>query len=141
MEDIWAFLIQHWALSGLVVVLLIIFLANEWRQHAFGLPSLAAQELVGLINHKRAVVIDVRDQEAFAKGHILGALNITQADLENKKKTMNKFKSRPIVVVCQNGFTSPKVGQWFLDKGFTDVYYLKGGLDHWRAENLPISQH
>ncbi len=141
MEVYWSFLLQHWALSSLFVVLLVLLAVTELRNRSFGLPGLVPNELVNLMNHSRAVVIDVREKQIFEQGHILGAMHMVQAELEEKKKTLTKYKSRPIVVVCENGAQSPKIGQWFLAQGFTDVYFLKGGLNQWRSENLPVSKH
>src|SRR5690606_23441957 len=97
MEVYWQFLIQHWVLSGLFLVLLLLLAANELRNRAFGVPGVTSSELINMINHARAVVIDVRDQSVFDQGHILGAVHVIQSELEGKKKTFQKYKSRPLV--------------------------------------------
>tara|TARA_R110002110_G_scaffold65206_4_gene179995 strand:- start:77344 stop:77784 length:441 start_codon:yes stop_codon:yes gene_type:complete len=141
METYWLFFTEHWALSSAFVVLLILFLANEWRNRGVGAFAVSPQEMVGLLNHSRAVVIDIREKEMFEQGHILGAMNILQSEMEGKKKILNKYRSKPIIFVCQNGLSSSKARQWLLQEGFEEVYSLKGGIENWKTENLPISKH
>lgn len=140
MEKVVQFLLEHWALSGLFALLLVVFLVNEFRNRSFGIPSVNCPELVNLINHSRAAVIDIRDEALFSGGHIIGATHLRQQDFEAKKNTFNKFKARPMVVVCEQGAQSPKAAQWLLDQGFKEIYYLKGGLQAWRAENMPVTK-
>jgi rhodanese-related sulfurtransferase len=139
MDIYWLFFTEHWALSGAFIVLLILLLANEWRNRGAGSSSISPQELVGLMNHSRAAVIDIREKETFGQGHILGAMNMLQSEMENKKKMLNKYRSKPVIVVCQNGLSSSKARQWLLNEGFEEVYSLKGGIESWKTENLPIS--
>jgi len=140
METYWLFFAEHWALSSAFVVLLILFAFNEWRNHGSGSSVVSPQELVGLMNHSRAGVVDIREKEAFEQGHILGAINIRLSDMESKKKLLNKYRSKPIVVVCQNGMSSSKAVQWLKKEGFDEVYILRGGIENWKIENLPVSK-
>lgn len=141
MEEIGQFLLTQWVLSGLFLVLLVLLIVTELKGRSFGLPGVAPNELVNMINHSRAVVIDVRDKPLYEQGHILGSINLRESELEGKKNSLNKYKSRPLVVVCETGTSSPKVANWLLTQGFKEIYYLKGGVQSWRSENLPVSKH
>lgn len=140
MEVYWQFLMQHWALSGLFGLLFILFIVNELRGRAFGVPSVTPSELVNMMNRSRAAIIDTRDKAQFEQGHILGATNILVSELDEKKKSLQKYKSRPIVVVCETGSSASKAGQWLLDQGFSDIHVLQGGMMAWRSENFPVSK-
>lgn len=71
------------------------------------------------------MVIDVRDADEYAAGHIKGAVNITVNDLEKKAKDM-KF-DKPVVFVCSTGARSGEAFYMLRDlrKDVKDVYYLE----------------
>ena len=81
MQEFVSFITHHWLLSALFIVLLILLFVEEARSKGL-LGQLSAQDLVGLINRESAVVIDIRNREAFQEGHIIGAINLPQTDLE-----------------------------------------------------------
>jgi len=139
-ETYWLFFSEHWALSGAFIVLLILFIFNEWRNRGSGSSVVSPQELVGLMNHSRAAIIDIREKEAFEQGHILSATNMRLSDMDDKKKVLNKYRSKPVIVVCQNGMSSSKAAKWLQKEGFDEVYTLKGGIENWKIENLPVSK-
>lgn len=140
METYLSFFLEHWVLSSAFVVLLLLFIFNEWR-HFGGSSTIAPQELVDLLNHSRGVVLDIRNKDGFDQGHIIGAINIPQSEIDNRKNLLTKHKAKPVVVVCQNGQSSPKVQQLLLKEGFKEVYCLRGGMGLWKDENFPVSKH
>lgn len=140
MEEIVQFLLAHWALSSLFVILLALFIVNELRNSSVGQRGISPAELVGMMNHDRAVVVDIRDKSAFEQGHILGAIHLEQSEFNNKKNSLNKYKSRPIVLVCESGANAPKIMTLLQDQGFTQTFTLKGGLQNWRADNMPMTK-
>ena len=68
-----------------------------------GAGALTAQGAVQLINRERAVVVDVRDPEEFAAGHMTGAKNVPLDQLEAKLATTVKNKGLPLLLVCATG--------------------------------------
>lgn len=140
MDLILAFLIEHWLLSSAFVAVLLLLILNEWRYRSFGLKAVGSQELVSFINHKDGVVIDTRANPQYEQGHILGALHIPADDLAKRLTTLNKYKNKPLILVCEAGIESPKVGKLLTENGFTQLYYLVGGMATWRSEGLPIQK-
>jgi len=138
MELYVAFLLEHWMLSGAFLVLLILFAINEWRYRALGLKGVTPQELVGLLNHAHAVVVDTRPPEAFGEGHILGAINIPQADFAKRINVLTKYKMKPVILVCAKGIDSPKLGTLLTSNGFSKLNYLIGGNEAWRSSGAPL---
>jgi glyoxylase-like metal-dependent hydrolase (beta-lactamase superfamily II)/rhodanese-related sulfurtransferase len=78
-----------------------------------------------------AAVIDVREPEEFAGGHVPGAANLPQADLATRLDEVPR--GRPIFVICQGGFRSLRAAQFLAQRGFTDVASVKGGTEAWRV--------
>lgn len=138
MDSIISFLASHWILSTTFVVLVLLFLVNEWRNHISGMKGINPQELVNLMNHSGAVLIDVRTQERFTQGHILGAQNIPEKDFANRLNALNKFKSKPLVLVCGQGADAPKLSSLLVKGGFSQLYYLAGGMNVWQANGMPV---
>lgn len=138
MDPIIAFLIHHWILSALFALLAVALLINEWRVRTFGIKSVSSQELVNLLNHSGAALIDIRSGERFAKGHILGAQNIPEKEVVDRLGGLSKFKSKPVILICTTGLDAPKLYSLLTKEGFTQLYYLAGGMTGWQANGLPV---
>jgi len=115
--------------------LLVVF--TEIRRQAQGITNVEPQAAVKLINAD-AVVIDLRSSEAFARGHIVNAKNIPADELTGDQEKYKKYKSRPILAVCDAGVTSSKAVDTLRKAGHENVYGLKGGINAWTQANLPL---
>lgn len=135
MEKLFEFIGNHLYLAGTFVVLLILFIRNEVAR---GGESVSPQELVNLVNREDAVVLDVRDNNEFAEGHIVKAVNIPHASLEKRLTELNKYKERPVIVTCKMGQHAGAAGAMLRKAGFTRVLKLSGGITEWRNQNLPV---
>ena len=109
----------------------------ELTRKARGVTSIEAQDAVKLINAD-AFVIDLRTAEAFAHGHIVGAKNIPYDELDEDMSKLERFKSKPIVAVCDAGMTSTKVVNTLRKAGLDNVYGIKGGINAWTQASLPL---
>lgn len=124
----------------LVLALMISFFVvvfTELRRKAGGLVNIEAAEVVKLVNND-ALVIDLRGTEAFSRGHIVSAKNIPSDELDTKLNQLQRFKSKPIVAVCEAGVTSTKAIDTLRAAGFESVYGLKGGMAGWSQAGLPV---
>lgn len=138
MDPIISFLINHWILSTAFVLLAVAFLFNEWRTRALGMKGISPQELVNYLNHSGAGLIDLRPPESFMKGHILGAQNIPEKDLSTRFNALSKYKTKPLILVCASGMDAPKLGSLLKKEGFTQLYYLAGGMSLWQSNGMPL---
>ena len=123
----------------LVTALMVSFLAvifYELRSKARDIANLP-QAAVSLINAD-AVVIDLRSPEAFAHGHIVNAKNFPYADLDANQEKIARFKSKPILAVCDAGINSTRAMETLRKAGIESVYGLKGGIAAWKQANLPL---
>jgi len=110
---------------------------TELRRKASGLVNIEAGDAVKLINND-AVVVDIRGPDAFAHGHIVNAKNIPADELDAKIEQLSKYKSTPIVAVCDVGITTTKTVAKLREAGFESVFGLKGGMSGWGQAGLPV---
>lgn len=133
------FLIDNWMLIAVAVVsggmLVWPLLAGARRS-----GTLSTLQATQLINQKDAVVIDVREQAEYARGHILNAKNFPDKVLGERRGELEKLKSAPIIVSCETGQRAAPAAQRLRDMGLAEVFVLKGGLGAWREAGLPVTK-
>ncbi|HEU0219939.1 MAG TPA: rhodanese-like domain-containing protein [Gallionella sp.] len=93
-----------------------------------------------LINHKNALVLDVREEGEYKLGHILNSTLIPLGKLNERVGELEKYKEQPIVVVCRSGNRSGKACVMLGKQGFTQAYNLAGGVMAWQKANLPLKK-
>jgi rhodanese-related sulfurtransferase len=121
---------------GLVVSFLVLIF-SELRRKATGLINIEAVEAVRLINDD-AAIIDIRNADAFARGHIVNARNIPYDELGAKSEQLDKWKSKTIIAVCDAGITTNRAVNSLRKAGFENVFGLKGGMNGWSQAGLPV---
>ena len=102
--------------------------------------SLTAQGAVQLINRERAVVVDVREPEEFAAGHMIGAKNVPLNQLEEKLAAAVKNKTVPLLLVCANGARAQRAVGRAKKLGYEQAQAVAGGLKSWKEANLPVEK-
>ncbi|MDX1668403.1 MAG: rhodanese-like domain-containing protein [Limnobacter sp.] len=94
-----------------------------------------------LMNQKKAVLLDVRDEDLAQKmGFLGGAKRVPVSDLEAKVPSLVKSKETPIVVACQMGQTSKSAAKTLQKLGYTEVYSMDGGANAWMDAGMPIKK-
>ena len=87
----------------------------------------------------KAVVLDVRSPEEFAKGHIPGAVNVDIHSPDFAAKAAQFDKKQPILVNCHAGSRGAIASAELARLGFKTVCNLDGGLAAWEAgHNKPV---
>lgn len=137
MENLGEFIVNHWILSTLFVVLLWLVFSDTLNRKLSGLQLIDVDEAVRLNNQHKAVFVDIRDQAAFEKSHINDAVHVSQATIKEQDKPL-KANDKPLIVVCDSGQTSRLAAKQLKTKGYDDVYVLRGGLNAWREAKLPL---
>lgn len=79
--------------------------------------------------YRKAQLIDVREPNEFAGGHILGARNIPLTQLKTRLKEIRPDK--PVYLYCQSGSRSGRAAQLLYKKGYKDLNHLQGGFKKW----------
>ena len=144
MEQFVEFVGNHYILSsiwvGLVVVLLAIIFGYI-KQLSSPIKYLSPQLVTQTINRQDGVVVDIRNKAEYDKGHIAGAVHLALEKIQkNELSSLEKRKSKPIIVVCNAGLSASAAANTLLKAGFADVCILQGGMNTWFGANLPVSK-
>lgn len=131
------FAMNHWILVAAFLLVSGVLVFTLLQGDKGSVDPLAA---IDLINHEDAVLVDVRPAADFHKGHVINAVNIPINGFANQIKSLNKYKSRPIIVGCRSGSQSQTARNQLLKAGFERVYNLRGGMLAWQNANLPMSR-
>lgn len=105
-----------------------------------GAGALTANGAVQRINRDKAVVVDVREVDEFAAGHIAAAKNLPVGQLEDKLSAAIKNKTLPLILVCATGARANKALATAKKLGYAQAEVLSGGLKAWKDANLPLEK-
>ena len=89
---------------------------------------------VGQWQQRGARIIDVREPEEYAGGHLPGAVNIPLTDLT----LTPQLRASPLVVVCASGGRSARAAALLEEAGHPEVANLLGGTSGWMQEGRPV---
>ena len=105
-----------------------------------GIKEVDAPAALQLINHKNALVLDVREPNEFESGHVLNSRLIPLGKLKQRMGELEKHKDQPIVVVCRSGNRSGTASYLLGKQDFTQIYNLAGGVLAWQKAKLPLEK-
>ena len=85
-------------------------------------------------------VIDVRgpDELTGPLGHIVDASNIPLSELPQRLMEINALKDKPVILVCRTDKRSANGAALLRDAGFRNLRVLRGGMERWNQNSLPI---
>jgi glyoxylase-like metal-dependent hydrolase (beta-lactamase superfamily II)/rhodanese-related sulfurtransferase len=86
-----------------------------------------------------ALILDVREREAFEAGHIPGALSLPRGQLELQADRQLPDPNRRILVCCGNGEMATLAAATLRELGFVRASVLRGGLAAWQDKGFPLS--
>lgn len=137
-QQLQQFVANHTIMVIAWVAILIAVLYSFYKGATSKVKSIDHVETTRLLNSENGVVLDVRSNDEFKAGRIIGAVNVLPSDIKAQKaNAIEKYKSQPVVVVDANGLTSNASAEALFKQGFEKVYVLKEGMAGWRAANLP----
>jgi len=83
-----------------------------------------------------AVLLDVREPEEYAYGHVPGAINLPQAELATRLAEVPR--DRPVFVICESGMRSLRSSQFLRQMGYDHVTNVRGGTAAWRKSGQRV---
>ncbi|MFD2640442.1 thiosulfate sulfurtransferase GlpE [Pseudomonas japonica] len=86
------------------------------------------------LREQGAVVVDIRDPQAYASSHITGSSHLDNHSVADFIR--NADLDAPTVVVCYHGNSSQSAAAYLVSQGFSNVYSLDGGFELWRSTFL-----
>lgn len=95
------------------------------------MKSITVDELAA---RQQTPLIDVRERDEFAAGHVPGAVNVPMSELGER---IDELPGEAFDVICKSGGRSGRVVEALTARGF-DVTNVDGGTDEWIASGREI---
>lgn len=141
MGEILDFMLSHWQLSGLLLLLIISYVIFEWwAQEGGGSTQVTPEQAIELFNHHDAVLLDIRTAEQFKAGHVVGSSHVDFDESDKKLKKFGKYAQRPVIVISLDGKNAGTFASRLAQHGLTKVLSLGGGISAWQAAGLPLTK-
>lgn len=101
---------------------------------AGGHARIEGAELTKMMNSgTRMIIVDVREPELFARGHIPNAINIPY-DTAKKRILKELSPNDTIVFVCHGGPMGDELGEILTSNNYKKVYNVIGGMNRWTGK-------
>jgi rhodanese-related sulfurtransferase len=122
---------------------------EAWKKAGFGtvsldhisrlpVPAMQPQALMRAMAAENLLVVDIRPEQAFAAGHIEGAINMPLDLLHIRYNELPN--DRRIIVADEDGSRSLFAASYLERKGFRGTGRLSGGMKKWRASSVMEKQ-
>ncbi|MDZ4348027.1 MAG: rhodanese-like domain-containing protein [Xanthomonadaceae bacterium] len=129
-------LILSLAFLGVTLALVLGELGRLRRKYQMVSPA----RLTELVNREQGLVVDLRPQAEYEKGHIAGALHLPMSQFNPDSKALSKARELPVVLVCPRGATAGPAADRLVAAGFARVHVLDGGIAAWQQAELPLGR-
>jgi rhodanese-related sulfurtransferase len=89
---------------------------------------------------EKFILIDVREDNEWARGHIAGAVHMGKGVIERDVEERCPDASTKLILYCGGGFRSALVAENLQKMGYTNVESMDGGWRGWLAAGLPTAK-
>ncbi len=95
------------------------------------------EELAGRLEGDELMVLDVRDEDEYAAGHIPGSVNLPYGELPGRQGELPR--DREIAAICSGGKRSGLAASILQREGFERVLHVaNGGVGTWERSGRPV---
>jgi rhodanese-related sulfurtransferase len=108
-----------------------------------GIPSIAPGDAAAATDPSapgdpamRPLIVDVREPNEFASERIEGSVLIPLSQFAERHTELPR--DRPLVMQCHSGSRSSSATMYLLQRGWTDVRNMDGGIAAWMRDGLPV---
>jgi len=110
------------------------------QEAAAKVPFMAMAELRQRLTQRANdfMILDVREKEAFANGHVPGATHVPRGQLELRVNEVLPDPHVEILTVCELGKISTLAAATLRELGFPRATALDGGMAAWREQGNPV---
>jgi len=91
----------------------------------------------GIDGGERFLLVDVREDNEWASGHIPGAVHMGRGIIERDIEVQVPETSTKMILYCGGGFRSALVADNLQKMGYTNVESMDGGWRGWVSSGLP----
>ena len=112
-------------------------LVEETRPHVkhFSIDEFLARLEAG----EHYVLVDVREESEWARGHVPSAHHLSKGIIEREIEQAIPETDTPIVLYCGGGYRSILTADNLQKMGYTNVISLDGGWRDWTQRGLPTA--
>lgn len=89
---------------------------------------------------EKLTLVDVREDNEWAQGHLPGALHLGRGIIERDIEQRVPQTDAKLVLYCGGGFRSALVAESLQKMGYTNVESMDGGWKGWRDAGLPVEK-
>ncbi len=100
------------------------------------LNPINAPDLKRKLDNGEAILIDIRETDEHAREHILGARLAPLSAID--AHDFDRDHDKAAVFHCKSGMRTQTNAAKLIARGFTEAYYLEGGIEAWRQAGLPV---
>ena len=137
MEHLGEFIVNHWILVTLFVVLFSMVMSGSLHSKLSGINPVGCTQAIQMVNHRTGLFLDIREAPEFNKEHIADSVSMPLSTLADNLATL-KNPQQPIILVCASGQRAHSAAKQLRSNGFSDVNVLAGGLNTWKEAKLPL---
>lgn len=137
MENVGSFIVNHWLLVTVFVVLVALILSDAVSRKISGVNPVDTAEAIQIVNQRDGVFVDIRETAEFKKEHIAESMSLPLSTLEANISKL-KDPAQPIILICASGQRSRTAAKQLHSNGFSKIYVLTGGLNAWKDAKLPL---
>jgi molybdopterin/thiamine biosynthesis adenylyltransferase/rhodanese-related sulfurtransferase len=84
------------------------------------------------------LLVDVRENEEWAEGHLPGAVHVPRGNLESRIEQVVPHRSRQLILYCAAGARSAFAAKTLEELGYENVSSLSGGFTDWKRNGYPV---
>lgn len=95
---------------------------------------------VVLTKNKSYLIIDVRDESEFMKGHVQNALHLSRGTIEVKIEKIIPEQGQKILLYCGGGYRSILAAESLGKMGYVNVMSVKGGMRAWNQNDYKLDR-
>ena len=93
-----------------------------------------------LDKREKFLLIDVREESEWAKGHLPGAIHVGKGIIERDIEERVPDVNTPLVLYCGGGFRSALAADNLQEMGYKNVLSMDGGVRGWREKGFPLTK-
>ena len=91
---------------------------------------ISIEQAQNLIATEDVTLLDVRDPDSYAQGHIDNAIHVSNDNVQEVVTLANK--AQPLIIYCYHGNSSQGAADYFSGLGFAQCYSVDGGYEEWK---------
>jgi thioredoxin len=123
-----------------IVVIIAFLSALLLETRAQTVQDVDAVKFKELTTQKDMLILDVRTEGEYTRGHIKGSTLIDLSSPSAADRLNLLQKNKTVLIYCLSGSRSTVVAQYMQKQGFSKIYNLTYGLMDWNRQGFPLEQ-